>query len=375
MSSTRTPGPTPCRRGTVRAFTLVELLVVIAIIGLLVILLLPAVNGAREAARNTQCKNNIRQVAMAVVNYEGLHGHFPVSETTSGASRGSNGCEAGHYSWHARILPHLEEQQLFQRIDFTVDMADDCNDGEAGQVSSVHRNAEAAATIVDAFLCPSDGNPGVVSDLMGTAHPAPDNYAGNTGWPALATGYNGERETPHAANGLIIAVSDRIKNAWQMRGPVRAKHVKDGLSKTALVAERLVQHGTTRDQILEGSEKTKSYHLTEHARSLSQMVARCNPQETHADLHNSAYLGRAWISGWTPTASTYMHVMPPNTHHCHFSHSLKTGDFIVTSTSNHAGGVNVAFADGHVTFIPDDVDPQIWWAIGSRNGNDQTGEM
>jgi prepilin-type processing-associated H-X9-DG protein len=105
------------------------------------------------------------------------------------------------------------------------------------------------------------------------------------------------------------------------------------------------------------------------------MVERCNSRNTHADLLNSTYLGRSWISGWAPTAPTYMHVMPPNSNHCHFSHSFTTGDFIVTPTSNHSGGVNVAFADGHVAFIPNDIEPMVWWGMGSRNGGETISEF
>jgi prepilin-type N-terminal cleavage/methylation domain-containing protein/prepilin-type processing-associated H-X9-DG protein len=354
------------------AFTLVELLVVIAIIAILVLLLLPAVNAAREAARNTQCKNNIRQLALAMVSYEAAHGHFPASETSSGRdyAGGSRGCKAGFYSWHARILPYIEETQLHSSIDFMADMADQCNEGFAGQISDSHPNARMAATPIEAFLCPSDGQAAPPSDLMGSAMPAPDSYAGNAGWPALATGIHGERSTPAKYNGLVSVLNARVGNDWQPKQPVRARHVKDGLSKTAAVAERLIQRGVTRDQILNGPEQTKSYHITEQPRTLQAMSERCSPESTHADLDYSAYVGRAWISGWAPTGATYMHVKQPNSNHCHFSHSITTGDFVVTPSSHHRGGVNVAYADGHVEFITDDVDSVVWWSIGSRNGGE-----
>ena len=267
-----------------RAFTLVELLVVIAIIAILVLLLLPAVNAAREAARNTQCKNNIRQLALSLVNYESVHGHFPVSQTASGKDRPGGGCEPGFYSWHARILPFIEENGLYARIDFTVDMADECSDGESGLISDTHRNAAAAATVVPTFLCPSDGATGHNTEITGTANPASSNYAGNAGWPSLSTGYAGERKTPAKYNGLISLVNPRTPNAWQPKSPVRAKDCLDGLSKTAAVAELLIQRGVTRDQILSSADPMKSYHLTESPRTLAGMCERCNVQFTHSDL-------------------------------------------------------------------------------------------
>lgn len=362
-----------CKRRRSRAFTLVELLVVIAIIGILVLLLLPAVNAAREAARNTQCKNNIRQLALAVVSYESAYRRFPVSQTASGKANRDGGCHGGFYSWHAKILPFIEAQNVFERIDFNVDLADECNDGEHGLISASHPHAPIAMTKIDTFLCPSDGSDLDHLDIMGI-NTAPDSYAGNAGWPSVATGYEGERKTPAKYNGLINIVNPRRKNDFQPKQAVRVKQVIDGLSKTACVAERLIQRGITQQQVLNGSRKTLSYHLTERPRSLAEMVQRCGPEHTHADLSNSAYLGRSWLSGWAPTGPTYMHVKQPNTNHCHFSHSFSTGDFIVTPTSNHAGGVNVAFADGHVRFITDDVEPNIWWAMGSRNGRDSINE-
>jgi prepilin-type N-terminal cleavage/methylation domain-containing protein/prepilin-type processing-associated H-X9-DG protein len=363
------PAHSSVRARTDKGFTLIELLVVVAIIGILVALLLPAVNAAREAARSTQCKNNIRQLALAIVNYESAQGHFPVSQTASGPSRGSGRCEAGFYSWQARILPYIEASDLFERLDFRVDLAAQCNDGENGLLGADHPNAAVATAVIDTLLCPSDGFLGPHSEVM-EIDTAPDNYAGNAGWPSLSTGYGGERQTPARSNGLISVVNPRSSRKWQANSPVRARHVKDGLSKTAAVAERLIQRGMTRESILKGPERLKSYHITENPRTLAQMVQRCHPDYTHADLAHSAYLGRSWISGWAPTGATYMHVMPPNRNHCHFSHSVSTGDFLVTPTSHHSGGVNVAFADGHVQFVADDIDPKTWWAMGSRNGGD-----
>lgn len=355
-----------------RAFTLVELLVVIAIIGVLITLLLPAVNAARASARNAQCQNRIRQLALAITNYESAHREFPVSQTASG-KRTPDGCDGGFYSWHARILPYIESTDLHDRINFRVDLSDQCNSGEHGFIGPDHPHASVSMAVVDTFLCPSDGYLGDNSSIM-QIDSAPDNYAANAGWPSLSTGISGGRKTPAKQNGIINVVNARKKNDWQPRRAVRAQQVTDGLSKTACVAERLIQRGITQDRILNGSNKTLSFHLTERPRTLAEMVERCDPEFTHADLSNSAYLGRSWLSGWSPTGPTYMHVKEPNSNHCHFSHSFSTGDFIVTPTSNHVGGVNVAFADGHVRFIQDSIDPHVWWAMGSRNGRERLDE-
>ena len=351
----------PNRRG----FTLVELLVVIAIIAMLVTMLLPAVQSAREAARKSQCTNNLRQLALAFQSYHAAQGSFPESDL--GAKPGAGGCVGGLYSWHARILPFIEEVSLHQSIDFSQPMADQCGDGSTGTISAEHPNAIAAATPVPVFLCPSDNTAGNNAVVMGSSNPASDNYAANAGWPALATGINGERE-PGRYNGLVTLQNPMNPLESLARSPVRMKTVTDGLSKTAAISERLIQIAQDRDQILQGDERLLSFHVTPAPRTLEQMAVRCTSAATHAEAAQSAYIGRGWISGWSPTAATYRHLKTPNQNHCHFDLQYASGDFAVTPGSEHHGGVNVAMADGHVRFVEDGIEPRIWWGMGSRNG-------
>jgi prepilin-type N-terminal cleavage/methylation domain-containing protein/prepilin-type processing-associated H-X9-DG protein len=353
-----------------RAFTLVELLVVIAVIAMLVALLLPAVNAAREAARRTQCTNNIRQLALAFQNHHDSQGHFPVTEIGSGPSDGHGGCRGGMYSWHARILPYIEEQALHASIDFNVNMADSCTAGQDGTITGIHTNAAAAATPVPIFLCPSDGSTGNNAIVMGSANPASDNYAANAGWPTASTGYEAERDVPASYNGLVTLQNPAAAVATLPTRPVQIKSVTDGLSHTAAIAERLIQRAQQRAEILEGDLRLRSYHITDAGRTLARMADRCDPAATHADPIHSAYLGRAWISGWSPTGATYRHLKTPNTTNCHFGHAFTSGEFLVTPSSEHPGGVHVAMADGHVRFVADDIEPAVWWALGSRDGDD-----
>jgi prepilin-type N-terminal cleavage/methylation domain-containing protein/prepilin-type processing-associated H-X9-DG protein len=350
-----------------RAFTLVELLVVIAIIGILVALLLPAVQAARESARRIQCTNHLKQLTLALQNYHGARGAFPVNQTGSGIASGSN-CKPGFYSWKVQLLPYIEQTPLYDSIDLTANMSGVC--GSGAPIDATHRNAAAAATVVDAFLCPSDVTAVTSTNVMGTANPASDSYAGNAGWPSSATGYNGERAAPGPHNGVISLANPGKPAAWHPKGKVSIRRITDGTSHTAAVAERLVQAGTTLNELRNGPENLKSYHVTGAARTLSGMRDQCGAGSTHSDPVASAYLGRAWISGWSPTAPTYMHLNTPNTHHCHFQNADPDGDFAVTPTSHHSGGVNVAMVDGHVDFVNDDVEPAAWWALGSRDGGE-----
>ena len=356
----------------VPGFTLVELLVVIAIIGVLIALLLPAVQAAREAARRMQCANNLKQIGLALLNHHDSAGHFAITQTGSGPPDGSGGCLEGYFSWHVRILPFLDQQPLHDAIDFSVNMSDECSSG--APISNTHPNATAAATPIATFLCSSDVDTGNNEEVMGTANPGSDNYAANAGWPSLATGYDGERATPGDYNGLISIENPNQQIAWHPRAGIRIRDVRDGLSNTAAVSERLIQTGVTQSQILGSEETKKSYHITANPRTLSMMAQRCDASLTHADVAMSAYLGRAWISGWTRTGPTYMHLKPPNTNNCHFSHFDNSGDLMITPSSYHPGGVNIVMADGHVRFIQDSINMQTWWAMGTRNGDDLVDE-
>ncbi|MEM7312673.1 MAG: DUF1559 domain-containing protein, partial [Planctomycetota bacterium] len=132
-----------------RGFTLVELLVVIAIIGILVALLLPAVQQAREAARRTQCQNNMRQIGLGMLNYESANRHFP-----PGQKKFCQSCE--EFGWSAFFLPFIEEAAIDQQIDFKANI-------------TAEHNRPAFKNRITSYLCPSTGirNPGRDGDFIG----------------------------------------------------------------------------------------------------------------------------------------------------------------------------------------------------------------
>ena len=133
-------------------FTLVELLVVIAIIGILIGMLLPAVQSVRQAARRTTCANNIRQLALAVHNFESGHMRFPVNQIGAGLPNNSGGFSTGNYSWLVPLLPHFEEQNVHDLMNHAINNGD----GDGYKISDTHPNAEAAGTLIDTLVCPSD---------------------------------------------------------------------------------------------------------------------------------------------------------------------------------------------------------------------------
>jgi len=346
----------------------VELLVVIAVIGILVALLLPAVQAAREAARRMQCTNNSKQMGLAFHNYHDVYKQLPLT-MPGGGKPAAGGCTTGFYSWMAYILPYVEQSPLYDQIDFNIEMADSgaCHNVFDASISASHRNAKAAHTAVPLYRCPSDGSGDHGNAVvMGSSDPASDNYAANAGWPSYSRGIQGERAAPGATyNGLISMATPAVRVAWHPGGGIRFADVTDGLSNTAAIAERLIMRAQDAEGILNADPVLLSHHTTERARTQAQIWDNCHL--AHNDLFYSAFQGRAWISGWTLTAPTYMHVYTPNVRNCHYHGGEGNGDNIVTPSSRHPGGVNVTMGDGRVTFVADTIDREVWWKLGSRD--------
>lgn len=364
------------------AFTLVELLVVIAIIGVLVGLLLPAVQAAREAARRMQCSNNLKQLGLAVHNYESSHQAFPL--TTTGPSQVTPHLGSGFYSWLTMVLPQIEQTPLYNSIQFGESMVDSksfasSSDYRLLTISDSHPNALAAATRVSTFLCPSDSIS--MTSTLGSAGPAPGSYAGNVGWVRGTTGISGHALSLSKSNGAMPFVNPAKPDAWQVP-KIKFNSFSDGTSNTALISERLVNNA----EAVRGPFGTQLQGPTTPAtlsfcagggsqtRSLPRWVTYCGSVSV-SDATYTLPHGRSWISGWTLAANLYMHVMPINSRNCHLYGGEDDGANIVSASSNHFGGAQTVFADGHVAFVSDNIDPVVWWSIGSRNGGETTDQL
>lgn len=356
----------------------------IAIIGVLIALVLPAVQAAREAARRMQCANNLKQIGLGLHNYHSAFDQFPF-QSTAGAP-GVSGCQNGFFSWLTMILPQMEQGPLYESIDWRTGMSDRCDQSFSGEYSFVripadHPNAAAASTRVETYLCPSDF---LTTSLdAGTAGPAPGSYAANVGWP-MGSSIPGVGGPLRRHNGFLALRNFKDPVAWHVER-ISGRDITDGLSNTAAVSERLMQTLTPTqspfgyDYYAVGptgrSEAMLSYCAGSagRERSLDRWITYCEsvtaPDPTYSKPH-----GRAWISGWTFAANTYMHVFPPNERNCHLYGGEATGENIVTASSRHVGGSQTLMADGRVTFIPESIDRTVWWSIGSRNGG-ETAEL
>jgi prepilin-type N-terminal cleavage/methylation domain-containing protein/prepilin-type processing-associated H-X9-DG protein len=306
----------PARRATHSGFTLIELLVVIAVIGILVALLLPAVQAAREAARRASCTNNLRQLGIAMHNYHDTNNNLPVAR---------NPFPLVH-SALARLLPFVEQENVQKLIDFGVPVAHTSN-----QLAS--------QTTVKLFVCPSDGAGGRVP---GSIH-AGTNYVACNGSGTLAYG--------------LIASGDGMFTQTNLG----FRDLIDGLSNTAAMSESILGHGNT----------STGATPADYRREVLEVPGGSDPTPTACAAAAGVWSGQRgakWIDGHYGN-SLYNHFYTPNpqTWDCgNGSHNKG----LSTARSRHPGGVNLLIADGSVRFVPETIDLTTWRALATRNGGE-----
>jgi prepilin-type N-terminal cleavage/methylation domain-containing protein/prepilin-type processing-associated H-X9-DG protein len=345
----------PRRRG----FTLIELLVVIAIIAVLIALLLPAVQAAREAARRAQCSNNLKQIGLALANYESVHGSYPPTGD-SGTTINSVQLPEYYISQKGRILPFMEQQALFNSLNFVAQYN--------SPILSTIRVA-----VVSSYLCPSDPNMPSQPSFTNNATGGNTNYPNNMGTDIRLNNY-----TLSGPSYFIGNTVETLCAGGSSSGPLnvvkRVASVVDGTSNTVAFSEFIKGTGAvstdTRAMVFGGMPQSSScgYNGQQPTSDFAlyqdcQNKATANPYTTK---------GRIWLSAVSGDGGGYVHTILPNKKSCYFGGSWPgTQAYVdVGASSFHPGGVNTLFLDGTVRFIKDSVGYNTWIAIATVNGGE-----
>ncbi|SIO65736.1 prepilin-type N-terminal cleavage/methylation domain-containing protein/prepilin-type processing-associated H-X9-DG domain-containing protein [Singulisphaera sp. GP187] len=318
-----------------RAFTLIELLVVIAIIAVLIALLLPAVQAAREAARRSQCVNNLKQLGIALQNYHDVIGAFTAAKPGHVTATADLDYRSGFVS----ILPYMEQSPMYNAWNFQVMF--DPQTGATYNASqplpgtppigpyTVLMNSTVSSSTITSFMCPSD----VAASVINTATNA---FPANT----LATGsyaFNAGSIGPPNAGGIKTANNGFAFYTF----PVKIRDITDGTSNTLSVGETVANDGKFKGQTVcpAGTTAAGSNLLT-------------------TNVFN------AWSICIRISSSFRTSVNPPNTKPCFGSAAgSNNGAF----GSFHSGGANFAFADGSVHFLKDSVNLNVYRALSTRD--------
>ncbi|BBO33147.1 DUF1559 domain-containing protein [Lacipirellula parvula] len=338
----------PFRR-THGGFTLVELLVVIAIIGVLVALLLPAVQAAREAARRSQCANNLRQFSLGCLTHEGAMKRLPAGFTTTPNAD-------VHHTWAAYVLPYLEQGALFSNIDFKIASWEAW--AKVGYGDTQSPAVPWLWTQLDLHLCPSDQQRNIHTGTpRAFAH---GSYLANVGWGSPWKQVDTQAEYEKRQAQLVIDNAADAAQSGDLRGPFEKvfttenkglplKAITDGTSNTVMLGEVRQYPGNDGRGLMYLGSGLYDHRYPPNTASQDEMEF-CSENDKAGAVNPSA-----------PCNNERGIVFPRYTSQ--------------TSRSQHAGGVNVSFCDGRTVFVSDAVDLAVWKRISTRAGGEVASEL
>ncbi len=345
------------RRAARPAFTLVELLVVIAIIGVLVALLLPAIQSAGEAARRTQCLNNLKQLGIALQNFASAEKHFPPGSVAKTYPDQPNHPQT-FYRWSslAHLLPYMENQSVRDLLDISLPLY---MPGAGYPVAD--KNKAGVAQVLPEFLCASDRGQPVKSEW------GPTNYV-------ACAGSGGGGGTPFETDGVFYVNSTTT-----------FAKLSDGSSHTAAMSESLLGEDSALDSNTGFGAVTpeRAYKFTLGFSAVADLSdSRCNGTNSYNSSTGNGNdpRGFGWCSGEYRCA-LYNHYYPPNAANFDCITSVTVDPTLPpqklysaygwrTARSAHPGGVNLLNADGSARFVDNGVSLAVWKAMSTRNGDD-----
>jgi prepilin-type N-terminal cleavage/methylation domain-containing protein/prepilin-type processing-associated H-X9-DG protein len=328
-----------------RGFTLIELLVVIAIIAMMVALLLPAVQQAREASRRSQCRNNLKQVGLALHNYHGTLQCYPPGYVDhNGNPNFTPDVDQGPgWGWATFLLPYMDQVNVYNQINLNQNIGSGSN-------------APVSQSSLTIFQCPSDGNQQAFavydstfsSPLTTVAH---SNYVACNGWEECFNGAGGNPQPGSGVDGLSGLFGPAGVGMFWRNSKVTASRVTDGLSNTIAVGERSSNHSpSTWTGAVAGGRCPAWMAMLPP----SPYSAPPGPPYDNADFGEALILA-----------------------HCNATH-LPNADFPIydpdTFYSYHMGGTNFLFGDGSVRFISSFVNGQTYQALSTIAGGEVPGE-
>ncbi len=295
------------------AFTLVELLTVISIIGVVMTLILPAVQGAREAARRLQCGSGMRQMGVALMNFELAHKSFPAGAKTSPNLRPEE-----RFFWSGAILPYIEQTTLRASID----------PNQSWYISGVpnHPNSKALQITLPLFRCPSANAPARHNHVVSSRVPAT--------YLACASGLTGRESGP----GPLVS-DPEVDGIFYVDSQTRQADILDGTSTTILIGEAL-------------------FLTTIHGRTASNL-----------DFNNVPQQFDHWSIGSPQSGDNEASEALASTANRINSWLIKSSfveDVELSFSSRHVGGAHVLHADGHLQFVDQNIDRESWSALGTR---------